>query len=137
MARTKSSKIIAKNASNKLELLITIVPKHRTDQFIYLIQSFGVNMQIKVLARGAVTSDVIQYLGLAGNDKIVIFSPVTSDKVEKILDALSEAFKTIKNGKGVACVAPMSSIIGKTAYGFLSNNDKFAKKESDINGTEI
>ena len=124
-----SQRIVAKNESTKLELLITIVPKHKADQFIYLIQSFGVNMQIKVLAKGAASSETLKYLGLAETDKLVIFSPVRADKTNQILDSLSDAFKTIKNGKGIACVVPMSSIIGKTAYGFLSNNDKFIKEE--------
>ena len=133
MAETtkRKTKIVAKNASTKLELLITIVPKHKADQFIYLIQSFGANMQIKVLAKGAIDNETLNLLGLTSKDKIVIFSPITADKRDAVLDALDEAFKTIKNGKGVACVTPMTSIIGKTIYGFLANNDMFIKEENN------
>ena len=35
---------------------------------------------------------------------------------------LEEKFKTIKGGKGIAYTIPLSSLIGKLIFGFLSNN---------------
>ena len=64
----------------KLELLITVVEKKKADFYADLIQSYNANMQLKVLARGAAGSEILEYLGLAATDKIVLLSPVRKDK---------------------------------------------------------
>jgi len=38
-------------------------------------------------------------------------------------------FKTMKNGKGIAFTVPMTSVIGVSIYGFLSNNRMTVKEE--------
>ena len=64
---------------------------------------------------------MMDILGIADNEKAVIFSMVREDRLEEIEAALEEKFTTIKNGKGVAVSIPLSSIMGATAFGFLSN----------------
>ena len=38
------------------------------------------------------------------------------------LSPLDEKFKTIRNGKGVAVVVPISSVMGLSIYQFMINN---------------
>ena len=116
-------------APNKLELLITVVNKKKADFFADLIQSFDCNMQIKILGKGAANTEILEYLGLSGSEKIALFSVIRSDRKVEILEALGEKFKTIKNGKGVAVTTPFSSVIGKLVYGFLSNDERMIKGE--------
>ncbi|MBR1677686.1 MAG: hypothetical protein IJ706_10310 [Clostridia bacterium] len=116
-------------APNKLELLITVVNKKKADFFADLIQSFDCNMQIKILGKGAANTELLEYLGLSGSEKIALFSVIRSDRKAEILEALDEKFKTIKNGKGVAVTTPFSSVIGKLVYGFLSNDERMIKGE--------
>ena len=127
-----NKKVINKvdTSSNKLELLVTIVPKKKADYYVYLIQSFDVNMQLKILAKGAASTEILEYLGLHSDNKLVILSPIKVVNREKILNAIEHAFSTIKNGRGIAFITPMSSIVGKLAYGFLSNNEKFIQEEN-------
>ena len=49
--------------------------------------------------------------------------------VNTVMQCLEDKFTTIKNGKGIACVVPLSSVIGVSNYQFLSNN-KFGREES-------
>ena len=116
-------------APNKLELLITVVNKKKADFFADLIQSFDCNMQIKILGKGAANTEILEYLGLSGSEKIALFSVIRSDRKVEILETLGEKFKTIKNGKGVAVTTPFSSVIGKLVYGFLSNDERMIQGE--------
>ncbi len=114
---------------DKLELLITIVDRRKGEFFADLIQSFDVNMQLVTLGRGTAGAEIIRYLGLADSQKTVIFSVIKHENVEAALSAISDKFNSIKNGKGIAFTVPMSSIIGVTIYGFLSNNRDMIKEE--------
>ena len=111
-----------KTAPQKLKLLITIVPRPKTEYFMDLIQSFDVNMQFCSAANGTATSEIRSLMGLEESEKTVIFSTVREDKAPKILAKLEEKFATIKNGKGIAMTIPLTGVIGVAIYQFLSNN---------------
>lgn len=127
--RSVSHKQLKNKAAKKLELLITVVDRRKGEFYADLIQSFEVNMQMTCFGRGTAKTEMLRLLGLADSDKTVIFSVIREDMVESALNALSEKFETIKNGKGIAFTVPMSSVIGVAIYGFLSNNHLTVKEE--------
>ena len=47
---------------------------------------------------------------------------IQQEKIPKAVRMLEEKFKTIKGGNGIAYTIPLSSLIGKLIFGFLSNN---------------
>lgn len=114
--------------SNRLKLLITIVNRSKADFYTDLIQSYAVNMQMVVMARGTASAKMLGLLGLADNEKAVIFSVIQESNTEKALLKIDEKFKTIKDGKGVAFTIPLTSVIGALIYGFLSDNIKMIKE---------
>ncbi len=105
----------------KLELIVTVVPKKKAEFFIDLIQSFEVNFQTYMLAYGTADTEMLNYLGAQGNDKIAIFSLAREDRIDDIFYALEQKFHTIKGGKGISVCLPLSSIIGTSVYTFLCN----------------
>lgn len=117
---------------NKLELLITIVNRNKADFYVDLIQSFEVNMQVVALGQGTADAAMLDFLGLAGSEKAVIFSVIREDKIPKALRLIGEKFNTIKGGKGVAWTVSLSSVIGVSIFGFLSNNRMTVKEEKQI-----
>lgn len=132
--RVAASKLNGKPApstvsSNRLELLITIVSRSKAEYYLDLIQSFNVNMQTSVLAHGTADAKTMSLLGLTDNEKTVIFSVIQQNKIPDAMHALDLKFKTIKDGKGVACTVPLTSVIGKLIYGFLSNNEEFRESK--------
>lgn len=134
MTQEKSKKSIlgvktSRVESGRLKLLVTVVNRGKADFYVDLIQSFDVNMQLVCLAQGTASQQMISILGLEDRARSVIFSIIKEDMAENILEALSEKFRTIKNGKGVAYTVPLSSIIGVAAYAFLSNDEKMLKEE--------
>lgn len=114
---------------NRLELLITIVRRKKADFYKDLIQSFDVNMQLTIQAKGTASTVIQEYLGLDDLEKIAILSVIRKENADKVLTALEERFENIKNGNGIAFTVPMSSIIGVTVFGFLSNNQDMIREE--------
>lgn len=115
--------------SNKLKLLITIIARKKAEYYADLIQSFDVNMQMIVMAEGTANAKMLGLLGFLDTEKAVILSVIQESKIPDALNTLEEKFQTIRDGKGVACTVPLTSVIGTLIYGFLSNN-KMTVKES-------
>ena len=116
--------------SNPLKLLVTVINRNKTEFYADLIQSFDVNLQAIVLANGTADANMLKYLGLTNTEKCMILSVVQTEKLPDALDALSDKFRTVKDGKGIAFTLPLTSVIGKLLFGFLSNNRSVLKEES-------
>lgn len=115
----------------RLELLITIVDKKKADFYADLLQSFDVNMQMIVAAKGTAEEKMLEILGLSDNDKAVIFSTVREDRLDEIENALEDRFASVKGGKGIAASIPLTSIMGASAFGFLSNESALLGREEN------
>ena len=114
--------------SNKLEMLVTVVGRNKAEYYMDLIQSFKVNMQILTSARGTASANMLSLLGLTDSEKAVIFSIIQQNKIPQAMSALEEKFRTIKGGKGIAFTIPLTSVIGKLIFGFLSDNRMMAEE---------
>lgn len=108
--------------SNRLELLVTVIGRNKAEYYQDLILSFDVNMQITALANGTAPEKMLTLLGLTDSEKAVIFSVIQEEKIPRAINLLEEKFKTIKGGNGIAFTIPLTSVIGKLIFGFLSNN---------------
>ena len=106
----------------KLKLLITVINRKKTEFFLDYLSGFEVNFQTSMLAKGTAHSETLSLLGLEDDDRAVLFSVIQEDKAESALNGLSDKFKAVKNGKGIAFTVPLSSVIGVSVYQFLSNN---------------
>lgn len=113
----------------KLKLLITIVNKNKAEFYMDFLQSFEVNLQLKMNARGTANSELLHYMGLEESEKRVIFSLIREDQAQPALQALEEKFATLRGGKGIAYTVPLSSVAGVAIYQFLSNNKRMAKEK--------
>ena len=113
-----------KKAPQGLKLLVTIVPRHKTDFFMDFIESFDANLQLCFAARGTASSEVLALMGLEDSEKRVILSIIREDKAPAVLAALEEKFRTVRGGQGIAMTVPMTSVIGASIYQFLANNRK-------------
>lgn len=117
--------------SGKLELLVSIVPNNKAEFYTDLLQSsFEVNFQWTSRARGTANAEMLSLSEWNDQSKTAIFSVIKQENAKDALVTLNEKFNTIKKGKGIAFTVPFSSMIGVTAYGFLSNNLKTVKEEN-------
>lgn len=115
----------------KLKMLITVVDRSKSLFYMDLLEQFEVNMQTVIYGKGTAGTEMLSLLGLRESDKAIIISFVREDMIQDIKETLSEKFEKIKNGKGIAFVIPMKSIIGVSVYQFLSNNKAFLKGDEN------
>lgn len=120
--RKPSSSERARVSMNKLKVLVTVVSRSKADFYMDHIQSFGANMQLVLFGKGTAPREILTAIGLANSDRAVILSLIGEDNLHNALESLEEKFRTIHGGKGIAYTIPMSSIIGKSIFNFLSNN---------------
>ena len=109
-------------APHKLKLLFTVVNRGKAEFYADLLQDYDVNMQMLLSAQGTASTEMLHYLGLTDNEKVVIASVIREDRAAEALAMLGEKFRTIKNGKGIAYTVPMSGTIGVAVYQFLCNH---------------
>jgi hypothetical protein len=109
-------------APDRLMLLVTVVQKGKGTFFSDYLQTFDANLQVCVVGAGTAQNDLVEFLGLKDNKRSVIFSIVREELLDKIMEALEERFHTINRNTGIAFAVPLSSVIGKLSYGFLSND---------------
>lgn len=121
-----------KVSSGQLELLVSIVPSNKTEFYTDLLQTnFEVNFQWTARAHGTANAEMLKLSDWSDQSKTAIFSVIKKEKAKDALSALEDRFNKIKKGKGIAFTVPFSSVIGVTAYGFLSNNLKTVKEEKN------
>ncbi len=108
-------------APSKLKLLVTIVKRSKAEFYMDVLQSFEVNMQLRLFARGTASAEELKFLGLEDPEKAVLLGVIKEERAHEALTALETRFKTIKNGKGVAFTIPLKSTIGVAVYKFLCN----------------
>ena len=105
----------------KCKLLVTVVDHRKEDFFIDYIQAHGANLQMTMRGEGTAKSEMLRMLGLTESEKSVLFSVIREDQVRLLCDGLSEKFKTVKNGQGIAFTIPLSSVVGALVYRYLSD----------------
>ena len=120
MARVKKEE---ENLIVKPKLLVTIVDRNKTEFYFDLIASLGANMQFITHGEGTNNNQALNLMGLNKN-KGVIFSFISEEKIENVLDVLEKRFNEIKGGKGISLVVSLTSVIGVSLYQFMIGNRK-------------
>ena len=111
-------------APERLMLLVTVVQKGKGTFFSDYLQTFEANLQVCVVGTGTAQTDLVELLGLKDNKRSIIFSIVREDRLDAIMESLEERFHTVNRKTGIAFAVPLSSVIGKLSYGFLSNDSR-------------
>jgi hypothetical protein len=113
MAKLKSPK--------KLKMLFTICNRSKADFFMSALEGYEVNMQTVIYAKGTAPSELASILGAIEQGKAIVVSLVKEERVKEILAAYEDKYFKVKGAKGVAFTVPIDSMIGVSAYLFLSN----------------
>ena len=115
-------------APHKLMLMVTVVQKGKGTFFADYLKTFGANLQIAIVGTGTAQTDLVEFLGLKENKRSIIFSIVREEYLDTIMTELEERFHTVNGDTGISFAMPLSSVIGKLSYGFLSNDERMVKK---------
>ena len=112
---------------HRLMLLVTVVQKGKGTFFADFLKNYDANLQICLVGTGTAQANLVEFLGLKDNKRSVIFSVVRDDRVDDIFAALQERFQTVNRGTGIAFTIPLTSVIGKLSFAFLSNERRMIK----------
>ncbi len=115
---------------NKLELMITVVERKKSDKFISIFQEHNAHVSMVVLGRGTAPTELLNLLGIAESSKDVILSVISESLIEPLYEEIKDVLKN--EGRGISFTIPMSSMVGVTMYKFLTHVNE--KKEGTTNG---
>ena len=114
---------------NQLYLLTTIIDRKLTRRFAAFYEAQKLPISVTTLGSGTASGDILDYFGLDGSDKSVMFHIVTGATWKSLKRELQVQMKIDVPGIGIAFLVPLSSIGGKKALNYLTAGQEFVKGE--------
>lgn len=122
---------------SELNMMVTIIERNQTKRFAAFYSELGLDISFVSLGTGTAASEILDYFGLDGSDKSVLFHIVTDTKWKEIKRQLQVKMKIDIPGLGIAFLIPLSSIGGKKALSYLTAGQDFVKgEESSLKDTK-
>ena len=120
-----------------LSLLVTITSRNLTKKFVNFYEGMNLPVSVITLGNGTASSEVLDYFGLDGSDKSVIFHVVTAEKWKEVKRQLRLKMNIDIPGIGIAFLIPLSSIGGTKTLNYLTAGQEFVKgEESSLKDTK-
>ena len=117
--------------------MVTITNRNLTKRFATFYQEMGVDISTITVGRGTAASEILDYFGLEGTEKCVLFHVVTKEKWKLLKQGLQRKMQIDVPGIGIAFVIPLSSIGGKKALNYLTSGQDYIKgEESTLKDTK-
>lgn len=114
---------------SELSMLVTITDRKLTRKFLDFYTEEGIPVAIVTMGMGTASSEILDYFGLDGSEKGVLFHFVTGESWKHLKRQLNTKMKIYIPGIGIAFTVPMSSIGGKKALDYLTCGQEFVKQE--------
>lgn len=122
---------------SELHMMVTIIDRKLTRRFSTFYKEKGLDISFTTLGTGTAASEILDYFGLDGTEKSVLFHIVTDGTWKNIKRQLQTEMKIDIPGLGIAFLLPLSSIGGKKALSYLTCGQDFVKgDESSLKDTK-
>ena len=120
-----------------LSLMVTIISRNFTRKFVDFYENAGLPVSVVTLGNGTASSEVLDYFGLDGSEKSVLFHVVTQEKWKDVKRQLRLEMNIDIPGIGIAFLVPLSSIGGTKALRYLTAGQDYVKgEESTLKDTK-
>lgn len=110
-------------------MMVTITDRDRTKRFTNFYKENGIDISMITVGRGTAASEILDYFGLDGSEKCVLFQVVTDTKWKELKQGLRRKLQIDVPCTGIAFVIPLSSIGGKKALNYLTSGQDYVKGE--------
>ena len=110
---------------SQLSWMITITDRKKAPDFVALYQQQNIHVSLTTVGAGTAVSETLNYLGLERTEKAVIFTTVTDSRWKAVKRQLEHTMNIDVPGTGIAFTIPVSSIGGKRALQFLTEDQDF------------
>ena len=122
---------------SQLHMMVTIIDRKITKRFSAFYEKMGLAVSLTTLGSGTAASEILDYFGLDGSEKSVLFHVVTDDTWKLVKRQLQLEMKIDVPGIGIAFLIPLSSVGGKKTLNYLTGEQNFVKgEESTLKDTK-
>jgi nitrogen regulatory protein PII len=115
-----------------LFLLITIVKKSDSKEFLDFFLKHNVSPIYSSIGRGAASSETLSLLGLEQSEKTVNQSIVTKSKMYELKAALSQEMSLDLPDRGIAVAIPLTSIASRRILDHILEEQKVNNENQEI-----
>lgn len=120
-----------------LYMMVTILDRKFTKKFEAFYEEMGLAVSVTLSGVGTAASEILDYFGLSGSEKSVMFHFVTGIKWKEVKQQLRKKMKIDIPGIGIAFLIPMSSIGGRKVLDYITSGQEFVKgEESSLKDTK-
>lgn len=122
---------------SELSLMVTITSRKLTRRFIGFYEEMGLPVSFNTLGNGTASSEILDYFGLDGSEKSVLFHVITDSRWKEVKRQLRLKMNIDIPGIGIAFLIPLSSIGGIKALNYLTAGQDYVKgEESSLKDTK-
>lgn len=122
---------------SELSMMVTITTRKLTQKFIRFYEDMDLPVSVVTLGSGTASSEILDYFGLDGSEKSVMFHVVTDTRWKEVKRQLRLKMNIDIPGIGIAFLIPLSSIGGMKALNYLTAQQDYVKgAESSLKDTK-
>ena len=122
---------------SQLYMMVSILERRMTKRFEAFYEGVGLEISVTTLGMGTAASEVLDYFGLDGAEKSVMFHIVTADKWKNVKRELRLKISIDVPGIGIVFILPLSSVGGIRTLNYLTAGQEFEKgEESTLKDTK-
>lgn len=93
-----------------LKLLVVIIDAEKVKSLKEVYQKAQIHLHFQCRAEGTASSEMLDYLGLGGGDKVVDFCIAPASVAENLLRDVSKALRLKLSGRGIGFILPLSGV---------------------------
>ena len=117
---------------SELYMLVTIISRKQAKPFGDFYTEMGLPVSVMTVGYGTASNEVLDYFGLDGSEKCIMFHFVTDETWSTVKKQLRSRMHIDYPGFGIAFLVPLSSIGGRKALNYLIAGQPFEKGEESI-----
>lgn len=122
---------------SELSLMVTITSRKVTRRFLRFYEEMELPVSFNTLGNGTASSEILDYFGLDGSEKSVLFHVITDSRWKEVKRQLRLKMNIDIPGIGIAFLIPLSSIGGIKALNYLTAGQDYVKgEESSLKDTK-
>ena len=115
-----------------LYLMISITDRRRVRKFLSFYEKQGLDCAIITAGSGTAASEILDYFGLEGSEKGVLFHVVTGDVWKSVKKLLQREMNIDIPGVGIVFTVSLSSVGGKKTLACLTGGMDFVKGDESV-----